>query len=122
MLLPQVLVNPQNICHWKRPILQVPGRLKRENLDAQQVDRAKQTSHYESEDSEEDEPDKALAEEFDPESFYHANRKLKLSESVHKYADTHFRSYLSREVRRAMARDNPHQTPRHSIHLKQMMF
>ena len=39
----------------------------------------------ESEDSGEDEPDKALAEEFDPESYYHANQKLKLSESVQMY-------------------------------------
>ena len=48
-----------------------------------------------------------MAEEFDPESYYHANRKLKLSESIQKYVDTHFHSCLSREVRRAMARDNP---------------
>ena len=48
-----------------------------------------------------------LAEEFDPESYYHANQKLKLSESVQKYVDTHFLSCLSREVRRAIARDNP---------------
>ena len=71
------------------------------------MSRAKRTRYYESEDSEEDEPDKALAEEFDPESYYHANQKLKLSESVHKYVDSHFHFCLSREVRRAMARDNP---------------
>ena len=91
----------------ERPILQVPGRLKRGNPDVQHNDRAKQTRYYESEDSEEDEPDKSLAEEFDPESYYHANQKLNLSESVQKYVDTHFRSCLSREVCRAMARDNP---------------
>ena len=75
--------------------------------DAQQDDRAKQTRYYESVDTEEDEPDKALAEEFDPESCYHANQKLKLSESVQKYVDTHFHSCLSREVCRATAGDNP---------------
>ena len=98
---------PEYLPLEERPILQVPDRLKRGNPDAQQDDRAKRARYYESEDSEEDEPDKALAEEFDPESYYHANRKLKLSESVQKYVDTHFRSCLSREVRRAMARDNP---------------
>ena len=107
MLVPQVRVTPRNLPLEERPILQVPGRLKRGNPDAQQDDRAKRTRYYESEDSEEDEPDKTLAEEFDPESYYHANRKLKLSESLQKYVDTHFRSCLSREVHRAMARDNP---------------
>ena len=44
----------------ERPILQAPDRLKRGNPDAQQDGRAKRTRYYESEDSEEDEPDKAL--------------------------------------------------------------
>ena len=66
----------------ERPILQIPGRLKKGNPDTQQDDRTKQTRYYEFEDPEEDEPDKALAEEFDPESYYHAKQKLMLSESV----------------------------------------
>ena len=54
---------PEYLPLEERPILQVPGRLKRGNPDAQQDDRAKRARYYESEDSEEDEPDKALAEE-----------------------------------------------------------
>ena len=75
MLMPQVLDTPQNICHWKRGQSSKfqACRLKRGNPDTQQDDKAKWTRYYQSEDSEEDEPDKALAEEFDLESYYHAN-------------------------------------------------
>ena len=90
----------------ERPVLQVPGRLKRGNPDVQHNDRAKRTRYYESEDSEEDEPDKSLAEEFDPESYYHANQKLNLRISTE--VCRHPFSFLSvQEVGRAMARDNP---------------
>ena len=71
--------------------------------DAQQDERAKQTRYYGSADSEKDKPDKALAEEYEPKSYYHANQKLKFTESVQRYVDTHFHSCLSREVRRATA-------------------
>ena len=104
---------PEYLPLEERPILQVPGRLKRGNPDAQQDDRAERARYYE---SEEDEPDKALAEEFDPESYYHANRKLKLSESVQKYVDTHWKSagpWLETILS---------QTLHHSIHPKRMMF
>ena len=46
----------------------------------------------------EDEPDKALAEEFDPESYYHANRKLKLSESVQMWIPIFVPAYPGKSI------------------------
>lgn len=62
----------------------------------------------ESDDDEElEEEQEPQAELFDPDSFYRQSKKLKLSQTVENYVDTHFRSCLSNSVRRAMANENP---------------
>ena len=89
----------------ERPILQVSAGSKRPNGDDQRDHRAKRARYYDSDDSEDEEDN--LAEEFDPESYYRTNKKLKLSDGIQKYMNTHFHTCLPKEVRNSMARENP---------------
>ena len=69
------------------------------------IPRAKRARYYDSDESEDEEDD--LAEEFDPESYYRTNKKLKLLDGIQKYMNTHFHTCLPKEVRKSMARENP---------------
>ena len=55
----------------------------------------------------EDEDYDPLAEAFDPNTFYSKDSKCALPAPISKYIKTHFGQCLSKEVRKAMSRENP---------------